>query len=88
MVGRKLADKFGWKIGDQIPLRGTIYPGTWTFTLRGIYDGADAKHRRAADAVPLGTTSTRSMRQRCGHARATSVGVYVVGHPRARRRGS
>jgi putative ABC transport system permease protein len=41
IAGRKLADKFGWKVGDQIPLRGTIYPGTWTFTLRGIYDGAD-----------------------------------------------
>ena len=42
IVGRKLADKHGWKTGDQVPLRGTIYPGTWTFTLRGIYDGADA----------------------------------------------
>jgi putative ABC transport system permease protein len=30
-------------VGDPIPLRGTIYPGTWTFTLRGIWDGADAK---------------------------------------------
>ncbi len=43
VVGRKLADLYKWKIGDQIPLRGTIYPGTWTFTLRAIYDGADAK---------------------------------------------
>jgi putative ABC transport system permease protein len=43
IVGRKLADQYGWKIGDQIPLRGTIYPGTWTFTLRAIYDGVDAK---------------------------------------------
>jgi len=41
VAGRKLADKYGWKVGDQIPLRGTIYPGTWTFNLRGIYDGAD-----------------------------------------------
>jgi putative ABC transport system permease protein len=41
IAGRKLADKYGWKVGDQIPLRGTIYPGTWTFTLRGIYDGAE-----------------------------------------------
>ena len=41
IAGRKLAEQYGWKIGDQIPLRGTIYPGTWTFTLRGIYDGAD-----------------------------------------------
>jgi len=43
IVGRKLADKFGWKLGDQIPLRGTIFPGTWTFTLRAIYDGAEAR---------------------------------------------
>ena len=42
IVGRKLADRYGWKVGDQIPLRGTIYTGTWTFTLRGIYDGAEA----------------------------------------------
>ncbi len=42
VAGRKLADKFGWKVGDQIPLRGTIYPGTWTFNLRGIYEGAAA----------------------------------------------
>jgi len=41
IVGRKLADKFGFKVGDQIPLRGTIYPGTWNFTLRGIYEGAE-----------------------------------------------
>jgi putative ABC transport system permease protein len=36
IAGRKLADQYGWKIGDQIPLR-----GTWTFNLRGIYDGAE-----------------------------------------------
>jgi putative ABC transport system permease protein len=41
IAGRKLAQKYGWKVGDQIPLRGTIYPGTWTFNLRGIYDGAE-----------------------------------------------
>ncbi len=41
IVGRKLADQYGWQIGDQIPLRGTIYTGTWSFTLRGIYEGAD-----------------------------------------------
>ena len=43
VVGRKLADQYGWKLGDQVPLRGTIYPGTWTFTIRAIYDGVDAK---------------------------------------------
>ena len=43
IAGRKLAEQHGWKLGAQIPLRGTIYPGTWTFTLRAIYDGVDAK---------------------------------------------
>lgn len=42
VVGRKLAAKFGWKLGDTIPLRGTIFAGTWSFTLRAIYEGADA----------------------------------------------
>jgi putative ABC transport system permease protein len=39
MVGRKIAAKYGWKLGDRIPLRGTIYPGTWEFNLRAIYSG-------------------------------------------------
>jgi len=38
VVGRKLAEQYGWSVGDVIPLRGTIYPGNWSFTLRGIYD--------------------------------------------------
>ncbi len=43
IVGRKLANQYGWRIGDTIPIRGTIYPGTWNFTLRGIWDGAKAQ---------------------------------------------
>lgn len=39
IVGRRLADRFGWKIGDNVPLIGTIYPGDWQFTIRGIYNG-------------------------------------------------
>ncbi len=38
VVGRKLAEQYGWNVGDVIPLRGTIYSGNWSFTLRGIYD--------------------------------------------------
>jgi putative ABC transport system permease protein len=40
VAGRKLAAKYGWKIGDSITLRGTIFPGQWEFVLRGIYRGA------------------------------------------------
>ncbi len=39
VIGRKLADTYGFKIGDTVPLRGTIYPGAWSFTVRAIYDG-------------------------------------------------
>ena len=39
IAGKALVDKYGWKIGDVIPLTGTIYPGDWRITLRGIYTG-------------------------------------------------
>lgn len=41
IVGRKLADRFGWKIGDNVTLKGTIYPGNWDFVIKGIYKGRD-----------------------------------------------
>jgi putative ABC transport system permease protein len=43
VIGRKIADTYHLKVGDALPLRGTIYPGTWEFTVRAIYDGVDAK---------------------------------------------
>ena len=39
LVGKKLADRFGWSVGDTITLTGTIFPGKWDFILRGIYEG-------------------------------------------------
>src|SRR5512134_3347201 len=40
VVGRKTAERFGWKIGDTVILRGTIFPGNWELVIRGIYRGA------------------------------------------------
>jgi putative ABC transport system permease protein len=42
VIGRKLANQYGFKVGDIIPLKGTIFPGQWEFTVRGIYDGREA----------------------------------------------
>jgi len=42
LAGRGLVQKYGWKIGQQVPIQGTIYPGEWRFTLRGIYEGKTA----------------------------------------------
>ncbi len=39
IVGRKLADRFGWKLDDNVQLIGTIFPGNWDFVIRGIYEG-------------------------------------------------
>ena len=41
VAGRKLVERYGWKIGDIITLKGTIFPGNWDFILRGIYRGRD-----------------------------------------------
>ncbi len=41
IAGVKLAERFGWKIGDTITLKGTIFPGNWELLLQGIYRGRD-----------------------------------------------
>jgi len=38
LVGRKLADRFGFKLGDRITLVGDIFPVNLDFYVRGIYD--------------------------------------------------
>jgi putative ABC transport system permease protein len=39
VVGQGIAKRFGWKIGDRVPIKGTIFTGTWEFNVRGIYKG-------------------------------------------------
>ena len=46
VAGRQIADRFGWKIGDRIPIQATIWDKkdggrTWEFDLVGIYEGAE-----------------------------------------------
>lgn len=46
VAGRKLVNRFGWKLGDRIPIQATFMrPKTngnmWEFDLVGIYDGSD-----------------------------------------------
>lgn len=37
LAARALADRFGWKLGQTIPMRGTLFTGEHRFVLRGIY---------------------------------------------------
>jgi len=46
LAGRGLMDRFGWKLGDRIPINATIWGKkdggrTWEFDLVGVYDGAE-----------------------------------------------
>ncbi|MDA1275887.1 MAG: FtsX-like permease family protein [Verrucomicrobia bacterium] len=43
IVGRKLAERFKWKVGDRVPIQATIWTQkggetTWEFDIVGIYD--------------------------------------------------
>ena len=56
VVGAKLAKQFHWKVGDRIPLQGTIFPqkdgsNTWTFDLVGIYTVGDPKMKAQENAL-------------------------------------
>jgi putative ABC transport system permease protein len=46
IAGRGIAERFGWKVGDRIPINATVWTRkggerTWEFDLVGIYDGAE-----------------------------------------------
>ena len=39
IVGIKTMNRFGWKVGQKITLRGTIYPADLELIIRGVYSG-------------------------------------------------
>ncbi|MBP8274211.1 MAG: FtsX-like permease family protein [Acidobacteria bacterium] len=43
IVGRDTANRYGWKVGDRVPINGTIWQPkqgeTWFFNISAIYDG-------------------------------------------------
>ncbi len=50
VIGRALADKYGWKIGDKVPLHSQIWTqkggsSDWSFDIVGIYDSPEEPAR-------------------------------------------
>jgi putative ABC transport system permease protein len=41
IIGERLIGRYGWKLGQSVTLQGTIFPGAWTFTIRGVYTPTD-----------------------------------------------
>lgn len=77
VAGRKLAERYGWKIGDIVTLKGTIYPGNWEFVLRGIYRGAEPSTDEGQFFFHwdyLNETLKQTVARR-----ADQAGVYIIG---------
>jgi putative ABC transport system permease protein len=56
VAGKLLAEKYGWKVGQKIPLSSNIYPQkngskSWAFDLVGIYDGKDESWKKQTNQV-------------------------------------
>lgn len=56
VVGRQLADRYGWKVGDKLPLASNIFPQkdgskSWTFDVVGIYDGKDEQWQKQTNGI-------------------------------------
>jgi putative ABC transport system permease protein len=77
VVGRKLAERFGWKIGDTITLKGTIFPGNWEFVLRGIYNGTE-KSTDENQFFFHWTYLNETLRKTVPR-RADQIGVIIIG---------
>jgi len=81
VAGKKLAERFKWKIGDLITLQGTIYSGNWEFVLRGLYRGRDENVDETQFLFHwdyLNETLRKTF-----PSRADRVGFYMIGvdHP-------
>jgi putative ABC transport system permease protein len=77
LIGRQVASQFGFKIGDVIPIKGTIYPGTWEFVVRGILDGRD-ESTITRQLIFHWDYLNETIRKTPGR-KADQVGVYVLG---------
>jgi putative ABC transport system permease protein len=77
VVGKKLADRFGWKLGETITLKGTIFPGDWPLTLRAIYRGRDP----TVDETQLifHWDYLNETMKRTVPRRADQIGFFVIG---------
>jgi putative ABC transport system permease protein len=77
VAGRKVAAKYGWKIGDSITLKGTIFPGNWELVLRGIYRGRD-KNTDEGQLFFSWDYLNETMKKKYPR-RADQVGFYMIG---------
>lgn len=76
IIGADLAKTYNLSIGDVMTLEGDIYPGTWNFTVRGIYQPRD----KATDGTMMvfRWDYVNERMQQEWPERANDVGWYIV----------
>lgn len=76
VVGRGLARRFGWKVGDSITLQGTIFRGDWPMTVRGIYSGRDRNVDENQLFFHWGYLNERL--KAAAQRRANHAGIFII----------
>jgi len=78
VAGRKLIERYGWKIGDIVALKGLIFFGDWDFVLRGVYRGRE----KSTDETQFffhWTYLNETLKKRMAyHPWVDQVGYYIV----------
>ncbi len=79
IAGKRLADRFGWKVGQKLPISSEIHPKTdgsmsWEFDLVGILDADDPAVRGNTDMVLINVAYFDEARQN-GRGK---TGWYIV----------
>lgn len=79
VVGVDTAKRFGWKIGDRVPLQGVIYQhpegSPWEFTIRGMYQSPEKGFDNSQFFFHYNYMNETLRDQAYGH---DQVGWYVI----------
>ena len=79
VAGRLLANQYGWKVGQKIPISSNIFPQKngskdWAFDLVGIVDGRDDEWKKQANQVWINHDYFVENNQ----FGATGAGIYLI----------
>ena len=79
VVGRQLADRYNWKVGDKLPMNSNIWPQkdgnkAWIFDIVGIYDGKTADSQRRTGVMYINFSYFDEARQ----FGTGGAGIYIA----------
>jgi putative ABC transport system permease protein len=78
VIGTQLAQTYGFKIGDVIPLQGGVYPGTWEFVVRGIFKYRGANVTADLSNMYFHWDYLNEVMKKTTPRRADQVGVFIT----------